>query len=171
VLHGEVSSAAGDEEARRRLVGWLDGTLHGEDTFSEESVEGALVGTGLAWTKRERGWAVPATEKMPREIQIVPAGAVLTVEAMLSDWDEIGAAQTEALARFLLAAQASLRWARCDLDERSARVLARVEGAQVDADLGHALLGVAAGCRMLSRETAALHHPDAARAYLEFVTR
>jgi hypothetical protein len=172
ILVGEVRST-GDagtfEDARNRLGEWLEGSRAGATaTSGANALEAALDASGFTWARREQGWAIPANENLPRELQISEGPSGVRVEATLTEWDEIGEAGARALARFLLAAQGRLRFARCELDGKSARVVAQVEPAYLDADLTHALTGVAVGCRLLAREAAALLIPEAARAYLEF---
>ncbi len=93
----------------------------------------------------------------------VPGGTRAT--AVLADWDEIAPVCRDALAEFLLAAQAGLRCARCELDERRASLVAFVATASLEVDLTHALLGVAAGCDLLAREATALLRPEIAEIY------
>jgi hypothetical protein len=170
VLSGEVRSSAAEttlEQARQRFEELLEGTA-AETEPSVEAVEAALEASGFGWTRREKGWAVPASERLPREIQVSAGPAGVRLEATLAEWDEIGDAEQQALARFLLAAQPGLRLARCELDERKARIVSVVESANIDTELGHSLMGIAAGCRLLAREASTLLAPDVARVYLEF---
>jgi hypothetical protein len=170
VLFGEVRSPAAEatlEEARQRFEELLEGTA-GETEPSAEALEAALEASGFGWTRREKGWAVPAGERLPREIQVSAGAAGVRLDAALAEWDEIGDAERQALARFLLAAQPGLRLARCELDERKAQIASAVASANIDTELGHSLMGVAAGCRLLAREAGTLLAPEVARAYLEF---
>jgi hypothetical protein len=169
-LLGEVRSPdAPLEEAQQRLEQWLDGVGEGDAAgTADEAVETALEGSGFAWSRREKGWAVPANETLPRELQVNVAAGGLLVEAILAEWDEIGATEAQALAQFLLSAQGGLRFARCELSERSARLVAGADAAHLDDDLRHGLTGVAVGCRLLAREAAALLVPEAARLFLDF---
>jgi hypothetical protein len=155
------------EEARERLDQLLAGTCPGPEPTAEV-LEAALEASGLAWSRREKGWAVPASERIPREVRVraVPSGA--RAEAVLAEWDEIGTAERDALAGFLLATQAGLRGARCELDDQSARAVAVIEAARLDADLADGLMSVAVACRLLTRPAAALLSPEVARAFLEF---
>jgi hypothetical protein len=157
----------GDGEAR--LGRWLDRTpSDNQVTPSEEVVEAVLETSGLAWSRRERGWAVPAAENSPRELRITVEPGRVRIEAVLADWDEIGGVEAEAVARFLYLAQPGLRCARCELHDRQARISSMIEAEHLETDLLHGLRGVAAGCRLLARETAALLVPEMARALLEF---
>jgi hypothetical protein len=169
-LLGEVRSLADGatlEDAEERLLGLLDGPPAGGEPAAE-TVEGALEASGLAWARREKGWAVPANDRLPRELHVGLTPAGVRVEAVLAEWDEIGPAEREALALFLTTAQAGLRGARCELDATSARVATLVEAAHVDGDLPRALPAVAVACRQLARPAAALLTPEAAAAFLEF---
>jgi hypothetical protein len=169
VLIGEVRIDAPVEDAKQRLEQWLEGAAEGDrESPSDETVEAALEGSGFAWSRREKVWAVPANETLPRELQIRLTPRGVRIEAVLVEWDEIGAAEHQALAHFLLSAQGGLRSARCELTEQSARLAVVADVAHLDADLRHGLLGVAAGCRLLAREAAALLVPEAARLFLEF---
>jgi hypothetical protein len=167
---GEVPAQVGGlNEGEARLGRWLDGSPSDSRlTPSEEVVEAVLETSGLAWSRRERGWAVPAAENSPRELRISAEPGQVRVEAVLADWDEIGVVEAEALARFLYLAQPGLRCARCELHERQARVSSVIETEYLETDLPHGLRGVAAGCRLLARETTALLVPEMARALLEF---
>jgi hypothetical protein len=154
-------------EARDRLDRLLAGTCPGPEPAAEV-VEAALEASGLGCSRRDRAWAVPASERVPREVRVgaVPGGA--RVEAVLAEWDEIGTAERDALAGFLLAAQAGLRGARAELDERTARVAAVVEASRLDAELADALMSVAVACRLLTRAAVALLSPEVAQVFLEF---
>jgi hypothetical protein len=170
VLIGEVRNLeAPIEEAQQRLQQWLDGPAASDaEPPSDEAVEAALEGSSFAWSRREHGWAVPANETLPREMQVQGTPRGLRIEAVLVEWDEIGATEAEALARFLLAAHAGLRFARCEWIEGRARLAATAASAHLDEDLRHGLLGVAASCRLLAREAVALLLPEAARLFLDF---
>ncbi len=169
LLTGEVRSLDGltVEEARARLDAMREGPADGPMP-ADEVIEAALEASGLAWSRRDTAWAVPANEILPRELKIrsVPGG--VRVDAALVEWDEIMPECSEALARFLVTAQAGLRGARCEIDASAARVAALVGTEQIDSDFVHALRGAAAGCRLLARQALALLLPDVARAYLAF---
>jgi hypothetical protein len=133
----------------------------------EETIEAVLDGAGWRWSRRATSWSVAVTERLPREVAILAAGDGVRVETTLAEWDEIPAICREALAEFLLAAQAGLRFARCELSDRQARLVSQVAADRLDEDLPHALLGVAAGCELLAREVAVLLRPDVAEIYLQ----
>jgi hypothetical protein len=166
----EARALAGGEslpEARERLELVLAGMPEGP-VPAAETVEAALEAAGLGWSRRDQGWAVPASDRVPREVRVraVPGGA--RVEATLAEWDEAGAAERDALAAFLLAAQAGLRGARCELADRGARLVAAADADRLDSDLADALLSVAVACRLLARAAAALLSPEVARIFQEF---
>jgi hypothetical protein len=133
-----------------------------------EAVEAALDGSGVGWCSRDDGWAVPATQARPWELRVRPVPGGVRVEAVLAEWDEDDRVEAAGLARFLAAAQASLRFARCELGPHSARVVSLAEGPRLETDLPHSLRGVAAGCGLLVREVRALLVPEVARRYLAF---
>lgn len=168
VLIGEVRGLDGAplDEPRERLLSLLDGKSDADEPPAAEVLEAALDGAGFAWSRRQSCWSVAVRDRLPREVLVgvVPGGA--RAETVLAEWDEINPASAEALALFLLAAQPGLRFARCELGERQARVTAFADAARLDSDLGHALLGVAAGCELLAREAAALLRPEVASIYL-----
>jgi hypothetical protein len=169
-LLGEVRSLAAGatlDDAQERLARLLDGPPAGGEPAAE-ALEAALESSGLAWARRDKAWAVPANDRLPRELHVAATPAGVRVEAVLAEWDEVGPAEREALALFLATAQAGLRGARCELDGQSARVAAAVEAAHVDTDLTHALLAVAVACRQLARPAAALLAPEVAAAFLEY---
>jgi hypothetical protein len=136
--------------------------------MNAEEVEMALDAIGLPWSRRDGGWAVPAADGVARELRLSPADGGVRVEAVLIEWDEAGDDSRAALARFLSAAQGSLRHAHCERDERQARVVAQLRPAELETGLADALLGVSAGCRFLAREASALLSPELARLYLAF---
>jgi hypothetical protein len=170
LLLGEVRSLAGGatlDDTEGRLTRLLDGPpAEGEPVA--EALEAALEASGLAWARREKSWAVPANDRLPRELHVGAGSGGVRVDAVLAEWDEIGPAEHEALALFLATAQAGLRGARCQLDGQSARVAALVEADHVDTDLGHALQAVAVACRLLARPATALLTTQVAAAFLEF---
>jgi hypothetical protein len=169
-LLGEVRSLAAGatlDHAQERLAALLDGPPDGGEPTADV-LEAALEASGLAWARREKGWAVPANDRLPRELHVGPTPTGLRVEAVLAEWDEITPAEREALALFLATAQAGLRGARCEMDGRGARVVAVVEAAQVDTELTCSLLAVAVACRQLARPAAALLVPEVAAAFLDF---
>jgi hypothetical protein len=133
----------------------------------EEAIEAVLDATGWRWSRRAASWAVAVTERLPREVTIVTAEDRVRVETTLAEWDEIPPICREALAEFLLAAQAGLRFAHCELDDRQARLVSPVAADRLDEDLPQALLGVAAGCELLAREAAVLLRPHVAEIYLQ----
>jgi hypothetical protein len=167
VLLGEVRGR-GDGAEAVLLPPVADGEEH-PATLAEQ-VEAALEAAGIAWKRREEGWVVPASARLPREIQIAPHAGGVRVEAALVGWDEIGELEATALGRLLCRAQFGLRFARCELDARQARVAALVEAAHLDRDLPDSLSGVAAGSRLLAREVGILLAPDMARTYLDFLS-
>jgi hypothetical protein len=135
---------------------------------ADEVIEAALDGCGFPWARRASCWSVAVAPRLPREVLVssVPRGARVTTT--LAEWDDITPQCWEALAGFLVAAQGGLRFARCEADERRARVVAFAAAGALDTDLPHALLGVAAGCELLAREAAALLWPELAEIYLHF---
>jgi hypothetical protein len=134
----------------------------------DEVVESALDGSGFAWKRRESGWVIPASSQLAREIQITRVDEGVRVEAVLVAWDEIGSVEQQALAMFLDRAQRGLRFVRCQMDERQARVTAPVPAAELETGLAHAVGAVAAGVRLLTREAGTLLLPEAARVFLQF---
>lgn len=137
----------------------------------EERIDAALEAAGRVWKRREGAWIVPAGERLPREIRITTQGVRVRIEAILMSWDEIGADETLALSRLLCRAQFDLRFARCELDERQARIAALVEASVVERDLPDALSSVMAEIRLLAREVGLLLAPETARTYLDFLCR
>jgi hypothetical protein len=162
-----LAGGAGLDEARERLDRLPAGPPAAAEPVAE-TLEAALEASGVTWSRREKEWAVPASERVPRELHVraVPGGA--RVEAVLAEWDEVGGVEREALAEFLLAAHAGLRGARCELDGRGARVVSLAEADHLDAELVDSLMSVAVACRLLARAAAALLSPDVARAFLDF---
>jgi len=133
---------------------------------TDEAIEAAIDGGGFPWVRRASSWAVAGAARLPRELLVSPVPGGARVSATLAEWDEIAPACSEALGRFLVAAQAGLRFARCERDERHARVVGFATAVALDTDLVHALLGVAAGCDLLAREAEALLRLEVAETYL-----
>jgi hypothetical protein len=131
-----------------------------------EAIEAALDGAGFPWSKRASSWSVAVAARLPREVVVSPAAGGARVSATLAEWNEITPVCAEALERFLVAAQAGLRFARCEKDEKRARVVGFAVAAALDIDLVHAVLGVAMGCDLLAREAEALLRPEVAETYL-----
>jgi hypothetical protein len=159
-LLGELPDTADPEEV---LVAQLAG-----HELERDAVESALTSSGLSWRVRGDGWVVPANADLCRELSVRTEPGRLIVEAVLIEWSEIITEEKLALERVLCRAQLGLRFARCEVDAQKARLLARVENGSVEQVLAHALGGVAAGVRLLARETAALLTSDVARACLCF---
>jgi hypothetical protein len=140
----------------------------GREPPSEGAVEAALDAAGLAWARREAGWVIPPAGPVPRELAVRRAPGGVRVEAVLAEWDALGEEPRAALARFLVAAQAGLRGARCERDDRGARICSWADARRLEADLGPSLRSVGGGCRLLAREARALLIPEVARAYGAF---
>jgi hypothetical protein len=151
-------------ELFRGLSGHEDDT--GAAPATDEAIEAALDGGGFPWSKRASSWSVAVAARLPHEVLVGPASGGAQASATLAEWDEIAPACAEALERFLVAAQAGLRFARCEKDENRARVVGFAGAASLDTDLVHALLGVATGCDLLAREAEALLRPEVAETYL-----
>jgi hypothetical protein len=136
--------------------------------LERDAVESALASSGLNWRTRGDGWVVPANADLYRELSVRPESGRLIVEAVLLSWSEITAEEKLALERVLCRAQLGLRFARCEVDAQQARLVARVDNGAVEGVLVHALGGVAAGVRLLARETAVVLTPEVAHAYSTF---
>jgi hypothetical protein len=171
VFLGEVRGAAfasGEDVAaglEKRSHPAAEGAAH---VGLAEVIEGALDATGLGWKRRDVGWVVPASGRLPREVFVSPEGGGVRVQAVLVEWDEIGTDERAALERQLCRAQLGLRFARCELSATQARVTALVESGNVEGALADSVGGVAAGCRLLAREVGALLAVEVARAFLAF---
>jgi hypothetical protein len=170
-LLGEVPWPGGEDglEVARLELGRLTGSSPRTQAVpAPEAVEAALEGSGVPWCSRDEGWAVPATQARPWELRVRPVPGGVRVETILAEWDEEDPVEVAALARFLAAAQAALRFARCELGPHSTRVVSLAETSRLETDLPHSLRAVAAGCGLLVREVRALLVPEAARRYLAF---
>lgn len=168
-LLAEVRSADGEslDVARGRLLGLLDRAHDPAAPAPDEMIEAALDGSGLPWSRRASSWSVAVRDRLPREVLVVPAPGGARAESVLAEWDDIAPVCREALAAFLLSAQAGLRFARCEIDDRRARVVAFAAAGRLDAELPHALLGVAAGCELMAHEAAALLRLEVAEIYVQ----
>jgi hypothetical protein len=134
----------------------------------EELVETALGDSGFAWKRRDDHWVVPATERLPREVQVTRTPTGVRVQATLAEWDEAGATEMAALSCVLTRAQAELRFARCELEAGVARAVALVEADHLEADLAHSVGAVAAAVCLLANEVGALLTLAVARRVLDF---
>lgn len=171
-LLGEVRIEVGEsalQEAQERLFRLLEQRPGGYlDLTDEDALEAALDASGFVWTRRESGWALPATENLPLEFRIEKCPGGVRVFSVLVEWDQIGEAEIAALAQFLVAAQAGLRWARCELADHRVCITSFIRSDSLETDLRHGLLGTSRGSRLLLRSAAALLQPEVARAYLAF---
>jgi hypothetical protein len=169
-LLGEVRSVDGEslDAARERLLRLLDEARDPATAPApDEAIEAALDSSGLPWSRRASSCSVAFKDRLPREVVVVPVPGGARAESVLTEWDEIAPVCREALIGFLLAAQAGLRFARCEIDERHARIVAFAATERLDAELPHALLGVAAGCELMAREAEALLWTEVAEIYLD----
>ena len=169
-LLGEVRSVDGEslDVARERLLRFLDEARDpAAAPAPDETIEAALDGSGLPWSRRASSWSVAVKDRLPRDVLVVPTHGGIRAESVLVEWDDLAPVCREVLAAFLLAAQVGMRFARCEIDERHARIVAFAATEQLDAELPHALLGVAAGCELLAREAEALLRPEVAEIYLD----
>ena len=105
--------------------------------------------SGFTWSRRASSWAVTVRDRQPREVLVIAVPGGARAAAVLADWDEIAPICRDALAEFLVAAQAGLRFARCEMDERRVGIIGFAAAPSLDADLVHALLGVTTGCDLL----------------------
>jgi hypothetical protein len=137
----------------------------------KDVVEDILTQSGLAYVRRDSAWAVAPAAGLPREILVQPHPGGVKVEAILTTWDTITSESNEALAEFLVTAEARLRWARCELSAHSAHVICQIRTEDLDLHLMHGLRGVAAAAQMLAREASALLVPELAHIYLELIVQ
>jgi hypothetical protein len=130
-------------------------------------IESALDATSLPWVRREAVWTIPLTASLARELLLrrVPHG--VRVEGVLAEWDEAGARELEALRLFLRRAEPSLHFAHCAVDGKRAVVFVETSASDLETSLPQCIGGVAAACRLLAREAAALLAPELAAAYLD----
>ncbi len=169
-LFGDLCYDPAAEEypaARARLRALLTARPGGAPPGAE-AVEAALDAAGVAWARREAVWVIPPAAGVPRELTVRPQPGGVRVEAVLAEWDALGAGPGAALARFLVAAQSGLRGARCELGGRGATICSWADADRLEADLGPGLRAVGGGCRLLGREARALLSPAVARAYEAF---
>lgn len=182
-------------QSHRRIVRWLESCVHsrkgdprkrgtadvGEPTAEPppdaEAIESALAEAAGEWAKREERWVIPAGELAPVELAVraVPGG--VRVEGALA-WfdaaagDSAGESSTapslaqRAMSEFLVRAQAVLRAARCEWDDTGPLVVSRATRDDWARQLPQAIAAVAAGCRQLTAEVAALARDELAREYL-----
>jgi hypothetical protein len=132
----------------------------------EEAIEAVLDDSGFPWSRRPSCWSVAVTARLPREIVVRPVPGGAQVQTILAEWDDIAPVCATALADFLGAAGAGLRFALCESDDRQARLVGFAATDALGEELPDALLGVAAGCELMAREAAALLRPEVAENYL-----
>jgi hypothetical protein len=136
-----------------------------------DSVETALVESGLPWARRDDAWAVTAPGGGTRVLLVTPTVEGVRVAAVLVEWDEADSESLDALRRFLALAAESPRGVGFVVEGTRASLTADVLTTNVEAGLPEALSAVVAACRTLAREARALLEPELARTYLEFHTR
>jgi hypothetical protein len=139
---------------------------HQSSTPDADLIESALAPTGLAWSRRDNVWAIPAADVTRPEIVLRPVAGGVRVEAVLIQADELAGAETAALVEFLRRAQADLRGARCEMDASGACASAEIATERLEEDLAVAIAAVADACRRMRQEARALLRPAVARAYL-----
>jgi hypothetical protein len=135
--------------------------------MTDDTVEMALDVTGIAWMRRETGWAL-TPPGLARELNVVADGDRVRVEAVLIEWDEANDVSMDALGAFLTRAEMELSGVRCRIDGTQARIEAVVAEEQLESELETAIRNVAGGCRCLAREARALLDVELARQYLAF---
>ncbi len=133
--------------------------------IDHDAVESALDEAGLAWKKREGGWMIPASARVPCEIDLVANEGELILEAMLASWDTIGQRERAALGRLLETAAGQMAGVSFVVGERRASMMAKVSA---EHDLSRAIGRLLRASRLLSREAAALLEVDMADRYLSF---
>lgn len=131
-------------------------------------IDDILFDIGLGSRRREDGWVIPPSARVPCEVALTQTGDQLRVEAVLADWDTIGGAEEDALTMFLRRATRELGYATCEIRDRGALLVARLPVADAEARLGAVIDGVLAASRRLIREASALLRPELAREYVTF---
>jgi hypothetical protein len=164
-----VDSGSLDQAAVDRWLGRRDGGDFARQMPAEDVVADLLTQSGLACARRDAAWAIAPAPLLPREILVQPVTGGVKVDAKLTTWDAISAESNLALAEFLVAAQAGLRCARCELDSHSAHVICQIRNEDLGLHFLHGLRGVAAATQMLAREASALLDPELAHIYLELL--
>jgi hypothetical protein len=134
---------------------------------ADDLIDSALDATGFPWVRRDTVWSIAATGSLVRELLVRPVPGGVRIEAVLLEWDEAGAQETEALDRFLRGATRGLRFARCAVDGKKVVVSCEAASGDLEIQLPLGVGGVAAACRLLSREVAALLVPELAQMYLD----
>lgn len=174
VLLGEVRVPVADDgspklETEPNEVPRQVGAEQLADANFDEVVAAALEQAGYAWKRREQAWVLPAGGRLLREVAITPEDGGLRVQVILMQWDGAGAEEIEAVARLLCRAQLGLRFCRAELGTGRAALVALVQTQHADEALADSVGAVAAGCRFLAREVAALLVPETAKAFLQIV--
>ena len=152
--------------AEERVARWFDenSTTTRPD---DELMEALLAERGLNVEKKEGAWVVTG---QVTDLTIRNAEGGFRVEGLLRELD---AADTPpgrlALAEFLCLAQEHLRFARVELNEASAIVVAWCDERKLALDLPHALGSVEMACGQLIAQVRSLVDPSLAKHYLEFV--
>ena len=116
---------------------------------------------------RDGVWVVPAQHAGP-EMTLTPAPGGLKVTAVLASLADRKRTPSvwAALAKMLVCAQGSLRFARIEHDEAALRVAAFCDIDCLENDLASAMPAVATAVRLLGRETQAIFDDVVAQAYL-----
>ena len=129
--------------------------------------------TGYEWTQPQEitdRWQVTVNDpRGPRcdlTATIIQGG--VEVCGLLATWDKaLSPRSRAALTRFLVAAQARVRFTRFTLHDREANVVSFAAAQRLDVELPNNVAAVAAACRLAWREVRALADDAVAQAYLE----
>jgi hypothetical protein len=152
--------------AEERVARWFDeapATTRPDD----ELMEALLAERGLKVEKKEGAWAVTG---QVTDVTIRRAEGGFFVEVLLQELDAADAPpQRLALAEFLCLAQEHLRFARLELNEAAALVVAWCDERTLAFDLPHALGSVEVARVQLIAQVRALVDPALSKHYLDFV--
>lgn len=175
-------------QARQRLIaGHSDSAPEtaGPETAGPETAGPETAGEELASLLAETGYVWSPADAAPKRWHAVttdPSGCrcELTVDAtasgvqtqgLLATWEtELSDTSLEAIARFLLAAHARVRFARFVLLRQSLSAVSLATVDRLDVELPDSVFAVVAACRLVHREVGALAIPNVARAYLDTIT-
>jgi len=165
LVEGEFASSQAQQELKRMS---RSRPLEDAPLPSEEALESALAQTSVQWSRREAAWHVSLPEENVPDLSIRLAPRHARVETELVSWpQELDEVRSLALATFFCSAHAKLRFAQCQMDERSARLVSQTSVGRLETELSDSIGSVAAAARSLSRGASALLVPELAQAYLE----
>lgn len=169
VLVDSPSAGHEVEELTERIAGLFDrqGDISDRSIDGEE-LETVLSECGLAWSKREERWVIPAGEGRP-ELSIELRDGRARTATRVAALDDVGSESREAIHAFLVLAHDSVRFARFEALGEEVVAASYATADRLEIELPHSLRATIAAWRGVVSEVQALTSPELARSYLTFL--